>query len=159
MRNTVKKTVAILLVAVMSALLCSAAFASDLENQTFKVTFDVQAKHMFVNIIERDVIADDGEILVTSEATETYVKEGESVEFYISHDEGYSTVRVIVDAEGEVLKPDVHGVYTIEDVTDNMLVHVYLDADTQSSNFLSALLFFFRQLVQWFRDSFKAFVG
>ena len=162
-----KKIIALLLAALCLFCLTAPAFAAGAEDGAtgaYTVTVAENSYDKFKIV----PVTDDG-----TQTDETiYVKEGESfrfrIEFLHAFDQDQTTrfkaypakryyadvIRDSVDPEyGVVLKPDGDGVYTLDNVTEDIVIEAY-NLDDGSFPWLKDFLFdmfnFFKRLFQWF---------
>lgn len=135
-----KKFVSVFLAMLLafSALAVSVAAAS--EYQTYYVE----------NITEDENIT-----IVPANGYDWYVMPGDDFKFYVEVPEGYSDVFVIVEVDMVVVEPDVHGIYTIPEVEEDVTVKAYLSMEEEQSNLFASLIVFIRSIMEWFLNLFN----
>lgn len=97
-------------------------------------------------------ITEDTLHIVPVDGYSQYVVPGEDFKFTVEVDEGYSDAFVIVQIDTVELNPDVHGVYTIEEVTEDMTIRAFLSMDDDATNLFGSLIVMLQQMFQAFVD-------
>jgi hypothetical protein len=97
-------------------------------------------------------LADDTIKIVPVEGYNQYVLPGEDFKFTVETTEGYSDVFVIVQLDTVEIEPDVHGVYTIENVSSDHTIKAFLSIEENQSNLFASLIVFVRNIMEWFAN-------
>ena len=97
-------------------------------------------------------LADDTIKIVPVEGYNQYVLPGEDFKFRVETEEGYSDVFVIVQLDMVEIEPDVHGVYTIENIDRDHTVKAFLSIEENQSNLFASLIVFVRNIAEWFAN-------
>ena len=139
--RALKRFGAVLLAALMLALTAVPVFALS-DEQVYHVVCETDSNYIHVVPINP---ADE-------ETDVFFVKEGETFEFWIKVDEGYSDTHVIVEIDGDIATPNVHNVYSIGDIAKDHNVHAYFEMSDQSSNMMSSLMILLHSIFGWFRQ-------
>lgn len=139
-----KKLLSVLLALILtfSALAVSVAAAS--EFQTYHV---------------EDITADENVTIVPANGYDWYVRPGEDFKFYIEVADGYSDVFVIVEVDMVPVEPDLHGIYTISEIEEDVTVKAYLSMKEGQSNLFASLIVFLRSILEWFMNLFSGFTA
>lgn len=133
-----KKIISVLLAVLLSfSVLAVAAGAEGGNYQTFYITYDVQDPTISI---------------VPLEGYNQYVLPGEDFKFVVETSENYSDVFIIVMVDTVEVEPDVHGIYTIEDIDKDVTVKAFLSVKENQSNIFSSLIVLVRNITEWFMD-------
>lgn len=135
-----KKLVSILLAVVLafSALAVSVAAAS--EYQTY-----------YMNLIEGENLK-----IIPANGYDQYVLPGEDFKFYVEVDEGYSDQFVIVEVDMVVIEPDIHGIYTVSEIDDDVEIEARLSMEQEQASLFSSLIMLVHDLMEWFKNIFES---
>ena len=135
-----KKIVSVLLAVVLafSALAISAAAAG--EYQTY-----------YMNFTEGDNLT-----IVPANGYDRYVNPGEDFKFYIQVDEGYDDEFVIVEVDMVVIEPDIHGIYTVSEIDDDVEIEARLSMEQEQASLFSSLIMLVHDLMEWFKNIFES---
>ena len=133
-----KKILSVVLAMLLAfSVLTVAASAEGGEYQTYYINYE---------------LADDTIKIVPVEGYNQYVLPGEDFKFRVETEEGYSDVFVIVQLDMAEIEPDVHGIYTIENVTSDHTVKAFLSVEENQSNLFASLIVFVRNIAEWFAN-------
>lgn len=135
-----KKLVSILLAVVLafSALAVSVAAAS--EYQTY-----------YMNLTEGENLK-----IIPANGYDQYVLPGEDFKFYVEVDEGYSDQFVIVEVDMVVIEPDIHGIYTVSEIDDDVEIEARLSMEQEQASLFSSLIMLVHDLMEWFKNIFES---
>ena len=133
-----KKVISVVLSVLLAfSVLTVAAYAAGGEYQTYYISYDV---------------ADPTIKIVPLEGYDQYVLPGGDFKFTVETEEGYSDVFIIVQLDKAEIEPDVHGVYTIENIEKDHTVKAFLSIEENQSSLFASLIVFVRNIAQWFAD-------
>lgn len=133
-----KKIISVLLAVLLSfSVLAVAAGAEGGNFQTYYINYDVQDPTISI---------------VPLEGYNQYVLPGEDFKFVVETSENYSDVFIIVMVDTVEVEPDVHGIYTIEDIDKDVTVKAFLSVKENQSNIFSSLIVLVRNITEWFMD-------
>ncbi len=135
-----KKFVSVFLAMLLAFSVLAVSVAAASEYQTYYVE----------NITEDSNIT-----IVPANGYDWYVMPGEEFKFYVEVDEGYSDVFVIVEVNMVVVEPDVHGIYTISEIDEDVTIKAYLSMKEEQSNLFASLIVFIRSIMEWFLNLFN----
>lgn len=135
-----KKIVSVFLAVLLAFSALAVSVAAGSEYQTFYV---------------QDITEDSTVTIVPANGYDWYVMPGDEFKFYIEVAEGYSDVFVIVEVDTVVVKPDIHGIYTIPDMNKDVTVKAYLSMEESQSNLFASLIVFIRSIFEWFLNLFS----
>ncbi len=153
-----KKIISIVLAVIMT-LSCLAVVAFATEGGSFTKSYsvtvapDCQEKLAITSLSGVNYVIEGGTFKFTVEAVNGYVFDQTTV-IKIANTDYYSDVMTNTENDyGYILEPDSDGVYTIENVTEDM--HVYVANLDKSSfaglkDFLMNMMNFFLNLMKWF---------
>lgn len=133
-----KKVISVILAVLLS--FSALAFAAGAEGgnfQTYYINYDVQDPTISI---------------VPLEGYNQYVLPGEDFKFVVETAENYSDVFIIVMVDMVEVEPDVHGIYTIEDIDSDHTVKAFLSVKENQSNIFSSLIVLVRNITEWFMD-------
>lgn len=135
-----KKLVSILLAVVLafSALAVSVAAAS--EYQTY-----------YMNLTEGENLK-----IIPANGYDQYVLPGEDFKFYVEVDEGYSDQFIIVEVDMVVIEPDIHGIYTVSEIDDDVEIEARLSMEQEQASLFSSLIMLVHDLMEWFKNIFES---
>ncbi len=131
-----KKSISLLLAVILafSAFAVTAA-ADDGEYQTYYMNYDIRNSNLEI---------------VPVNGYSQYVLSGEDFKFTVNAKKNFSTAFTIVEVDGTEIEPDIHGVYTISNVTSEKTISVYVAVDSGQSNLFSSLIVFVHNILEWF---------
>lgn len=133
-----KKIISVLLAVLLSfSVLAVAAGAEGGNFQTYYINYDVQDPTISI---------------VPLEGYNQYVLPGEDFKFVVETSENYSDVFIIVMVDTVEVEPDVHGIYTIEDIDKDVTVKAFLSVKENQSNIFASLIVLVRNITEWFMD-------
>lgn len=138
-----KKFVSVFLAMLLAFSVLAVSVAAASEYQTYYVE----------NITEDSNIT-----IVPANGYDWYVMPGEEFKFYVEVDEGYSDVFVIVEVNMVVVEPDVHGIYTISEIDEDVTIKAYLSMKEEQSNLFASLIVFIRSIMEWFLNLFNGLI-
>lgn len=142
MKATIKKAMAVLLAALLLSVTAMSAFAINEDEQVWHVICREDSEHIHIIPINQQ-----------DEETDTYyVHTGDTFEFWVKVDEGYSDKHVIVEINGDIAEPNVHNVYTIDDIGADYTVQAYFEMSNASSNMMSSLMILLHNIAEWFKN-------
>ena len=93
--------------------------------------------------------------IIPLEGYSQYVLPGEDFKFTVEATENRSDVFVLVHVDNVNLEPDIHGVYTIEDVTSDHTIKAFFSLEENQSNIFASLIIMLRQMFQMIVDMFN----
>lgn len=141
MKATFKKAMAVLLAALLLGVTAFSAFAAN-DEQTWHIICREDSEHIHIIPIDTE-----------DEETDTYyVHTGETFEFWVKVDDGYSDKHVIVEINGDIAEPNIHNVYHIGDIAADYTVFAYFEMSDASSNMMSSLMILLKNLMGWFKN-------
>ena len=133
-----KKVISVILAVLLSfSVLAVAAGAEGGNFQTYYINYDVQDPTISI---------------VPLEGYNQYVLPGEDFKFVVETSENYSDVFIIVMVDMVEIEPDVHGIYTIEDIEKDTTVKAFLSVKENQSNIFTSLIVLVRNITEWFMD-------
>lgn len=135
-----KKVISVLLAVILSFSALAVAVAAEGAYQTYYMTFDVNEENITIAPLE---------------GYNQYVLPGEDFKFTVEATEGRSDVLVIVQVDNANIEPDIHGVYTIEDVTSDHTIRAFFSLEENQSNIFASLIIMLRQMFQMLVDMFN----
>ena len=137
-----KKVISVMLAILLSfSVLAFAAGAEGGNYQTYHINYDVQDPTISI---------------VPLEGYNQYVLPGGDFKFVVETAENYSDVFIIVMVDMVEIEPDVHGIYTIEDIESDITVKAFLSVKENQSNIFSSLIVLVRNITEWFMDIFNS---
>ena len=133
-----KKVISVILAVLLSfSVLAVAAGAEGGNFQTYYINYDVQDPTISI---------------VPLEGYNQYVLPGEDFKFVVETTENYSDVFIIVMVDMVEIEPDIHGIYTIEDIEKDTTVKAFLSVKENQSNIFTSLIVLVRNITEWFMD-------
>lgn len=133
-----KKVISVILAVLLSfSVLAFAAGAEGGNYQTYYISYEIQ---------------DETISIVPLEGYNQYVLPGDDFKFVVETAENYSDVFIIVMVDMVEIEPDVHGIYTIEDIDSDHTVKAFLSVQENQSNIFSSLIVLVRNITEWFMD-------
>ena len=132
-----KKVISILLAVILSFSALAVAAAAEGDYQTYYINF---------NVIEENIT------IAPVEGYSRYVLPGNDFKFTVEATEGRSDVFVIVEVDNAKIEPDVHGIYTISNITSDHTVRAYFSLEENQSNIFASLVVMLRQMFQMIVD-------
>ena len=133
-----KKVISVILAVLLSfSVLAFAAGAEGGNYQTYHIVYGVQDPTISI---------------VPLEGYDCYVLPGEDFKFVVETAENYSDVFIIVMVDMVEIEPDVHGIYTIEDIESDTTVKAFLSVQENQSNIFTSLIVLVRNITEWFMD-------
>ncbi len=141
-----KKTIA----AALAVILAFSAFGTIVFAEETTTEADTTTFPYYETYYMEFVVKDEGLKIVPLDGYTQYVRPHEDFKFTVEAESGYSTQFTLVEIDGEIVKPDVHGVYTIEDVTGPHTIVAEVSVDSDKSNLFSSLIVFVHDILEWF---------
>lgn len=135
-----KKLVSIVLAVVLTFSCLAVSVAAASEYQTY-----------YMNFTEGENLK-----IVPANGYDQYVLPGEDFKFYIEVDEGYSDEFVIVEVDMVVIEPDVHGIYTVSEIDDDVEIVARLSMEQGQASMFSSLIILIHDLMEWFKNIFES---
>ncbi len=135
-----KKVISVLLAVVLSFSALAVATAAEGAYQTYYMTYEVNEENILITPLE---------------GYSQYVLPGEDFKFTVEATEDRSDVFVIVQVDNVNIEPDIHGVYTIEDVTKDHTIKAFFSLEENQSNIFASLIIMLRQMFQMLVDMFN----
>lgn len=135
-----KKIISVLLAVVLAFSALAVSVAAYSEYQTY-----------YMNFTEGENLK-----IVPANGYDQYVLPGEDFKFYIEVDEGYSDEFVIVEIDMVVTEPDIHGIYTVYDVDDDVEISARLSMEQGQASMFSSLIILIHDLMEWFKNLFES---
>lgn len=135
-----KKAISVLLAVFLAFSVLAVTVVAGSEYQTFHV---------------ENLTTDSNITIVPAKGYDWYVMPGDDFKFYVEVTEGYSDSFVLVEIDTVITEPDVHGIYTIEDVQKDVTVNAFLSMEEEQSNMFASLIVFLRSILEWFANLFN----
>lgn len=135
-----KKVISVLLAVILSFSALAVAVAAEGAYQTYYMSYEVNEENIRI---------------IPLEGYSQYVLPGEDFKFTVEATENRSDVFVIVHVDNVNLEPDIHGVYTIEDVTSDHTIKAFFSLEENQSNIFASLIIMLRQMFQMIVDMFN----
>lgn len=135
-----KKVISVLLAVILSFSALAVAVAAEGAYQTYYMSYEVNEENIRI---------------IPLEGYTQYVLPGEDFKFTVEATENRSDVFVIVHVDNVNLEPDIHGVYTIEDVTSDHTIKAFFSLEENQSNIFASLIIMLRQMFQMIVDMFN----
>ena len=135
-----KKVISVLLAVILSFSALAVAVAAEGAYQTYYMSYEVNEENIRI---------------IPLEGYSQYVLPGEDFKFTVEATENRSDVFVIVHVDNVNLEPDIHGVYTIEDVTIDHTIKAFFSLEENQSNIFASLIIMLRQMFQMIVDMFN----
>lgn len=135
-----KKVISVLLAVILSFSALAVAVAAEGAYQTYYMSYEVNEENIRI---------------IPLEGYSQYVLPGEDFKFTVEATENRSDVFVLVHVDNVNLEPDIHGVYTIEDVTSDHTIKAFFSLEENQSNIFASLIIMLRQMFQMVVDMFN----
>ncbi|MBQ7961015.1 MAG: hypothetical protein IJ289_00330 [Clostridia bacterium] len=135
-----KKIISVLLAVILSFSALAVAVAAEGAYQTYYMSYEVNEENIRI---------------IPLEGYSQYVLPGEDFKFTVEATENRSDVFVLVHVDNVNLEPDIHGVYTIEDVTSDHTIKAFFSLEENQSNIFASLIIMLRQMFQMIVDMFN----
>lgn len=135
-----KKLISVLLVVILAFSALAVSVAATSEYQTY-----------YMNFTEGENLK-----IVPANGYDQYVLPGEDFKFYIEVDDGYSDEFVIVEVDMVVIEPDVHGIYTVTEIDDDVEIVARLSMEQGQASMFSSLIILIHDLMEWFKSLFES---
>ncbi len=135
-----KKVISVLLAVILSFSALAVAVAAEGAYQTYYMSYEVNEENIKI---------------IPLEGYTQYVLPGEDFKFTVEATENRSDVFVLVHVDNVNLEPDIHGVYTIEDVTSDHTIKAFFSLEENQSNIFASLIIMLRQMFQMIVDMFN----
>lgn len=135
-----KKVISVLLAVILSFSALAVAVAAEGAYQTYYMSYEVNEENIRI---------------IPLEGYTQYVLPGEDFKFTVEATENRSDVFVLVHVDNVNLEPDIHGVYTIEDVTSDHTIKAFFSLEENQSNIFASLIIMLRQMFQMIVDMFN----
>ncbi len=135
-----KKVISVLLAVILSFSALAVAVAAEGAYQTYYMSYEVNEENIRI---------------IPLEGYSQYVLPGEDFKFTVEATENRSDVFVLVHVDNVNLEPDIHGVYTIEDVTSDHTIKAFFSLEENQSNIFASLIIMLRQMFQMIVDMFN----
>ena len=132
-----KKIISVMLAILLSFSVLAVAAGAEGGYQTYHINYDVQDPTISI---------------VPLEGYNQYVLPGEDFKFVVETAEDYSDVFIIVMVDMVEVEPDVHGIYTIEDIESDTTVKAFLSVKENQSNIFASLIVLVRNITEWFMN-------
>lgn len=134
-----KKVISVLLAVILAFSVLAVAVGAEGEFQTYYMNYEVNEENITIAPIE---------------GYSRYVLPGGEFKFTVTATEDRSDTFVIVQVDNVTIEPDVHGIYTISDVTSDHTIKAFFSLDENQSNIFASLIIMLRQMVQMIVDMF-----
>ena len=135
-----KKIISVLLAVILSFSALAVAVVAEGAYQTYYMSYEVNEENIRI---------------IPLEGYSQYVLPGEDFKFTVEATENRSDVFVLVHVDNVNLEPDIHGVYTIEDVTSDHTIKAFFSLEENQSNIFASLIIMLRQMFQMIVDMFN----
>ncbi len=136
-----KKVISVLLAVILAFSALSVAVFAQGDNQTYYITYEVNEENIQI---------------VPVDGYNQYVRPGDDFKFRVKVTDGRSDVLVIVQVDMVTIEPDVHGIYTIEEIYEEHTVKAFFSLEEGQANIFASLIVMLRQLFQQLVDMLDA---
>ncbi len=136
-----KKVISILLSVILAFSALSVVAFAEGDNQTYYISYEVNEENISI---------------IPVEGCSQYVLPGENFRFRVEATDGRSDTFVIVQVDNVTIEPDVHGIYTIEEVYEEHTVKAFFSLDDGQANIFASLIVMLRELFQQLIDMLDA---
>ena len=132
-----KKIISVLLAVILSLSALAVVVAAEGDFQTYYISYEVNEENITIAPIE---------------GYSRYVLPGNDFKFTVTATEDRSDTFVIVQVDNVTIEPDVHGIYTISDITSDHTVKAFFSLDENQSNIFASLIVMLRDMFQMLVD-------